>query len=872
MPESRLAPFAPPLLPILLLLASATTARAQCVPQWLPGEGNAGVGGRVDDLAWWDADGAGPISPVVVVAGQFLIAGTVVANNIATYDPASGVWSALGTGTNGVVLSVTTLPNGDLVAAGEFTTAGGTPANHVARWNGTTWSPMGSGTSGGVLSVTTLPNGDVVAGGAFTSAGGVAVNHIARWDGANWNSLGGGVSSLGFQADVWAVKALPNGHVIASGQFFFAGSTAATNIARWDGATWSALGTGLNGVGQAITSLTNGDLVVGGSFTLAGSVPTRGIARWDGTTWSALGTGMGGILTSVLDLTTLTNGDLIAVGSFTLAGGVAANGLARWNGTAWSAVGTGNSSSKAVVALPNGEFVAGTTVLTPGVVASAIARWDGAAWSALGTGFNNGIRDLVVLPNGDTVAGGAFFSAGGVLANRIARWNGTAWAPLGAGMDYQVEALAVLPNGDLVAGGLFRTAGGTPANCIARWDGATWSPLGTGMGNSRPFSDPAVLALAVLPNGDVLAAGDFDSAGGVPANGIARWNGSSWSALGSGFANTISPSDVKVHTLLPLPNGDVVAGGAFNVAGGIPATRIARWDGANWSALGSGMNATVFALAVRTDGVLVAGGNFTTAGGVSANCVARWDGTSWSALGAGLTVGAGPNGFTPSVAALTILPNGDLVAAGFFRNAGGAAADWIARWDDASWSAVDAGINGPVQRDGVMALAQAPNGDLLAGGYFSTAGGLLSANFARLTTPCPATAAPYGTAGAGSAGPMTLRADALPWVGGTFRATTTGIAPNGIAFAVLGFSPQSTPLSQLHPAGLPGSSLLVSLDVTQLLLPAGGIARLEFPIPVDPAYIGLQIRNQAVQIELTGNLQIAGIGSSNALLMTVGSF
>jgi hypothetical protein len=37
-----------------------------------------------------------------------------------------------------------TLPNGDLVAGGIFTS----PASYVARWNGTSWSALGTGLSG----------------------------------------------------------------------------------------------------------------------------------------------------------------------------------------------------------------------------------------------------------------------------------------------------------------------------------------------------------------------------------------------------------------------------------------------------------------------------------------------------------------------------------------------------------------------------------------------------------------------------------------------------------------------------------------------------------------------------------------------------
>jgi len=64
-----------------------------------------------------------------------------------------------------------------------------------------------------------------------------------------------------------------------------------------------------------------------------------------------------------------------------------------------------------------------------------------------------------------------------------------------------------------------------------------------------------------------------------------------------------------------MPNGDVVTGGSFTAAGGASANYIARWDGSNWSPMGTGMDAPVLALAVMPNGDVVAAGNFATAGG-----------------------------------------------------------------------------------------------------------------------------------------------------------------------------------------------------------------------------------------------------------------
>ncbi|HEU4419194.1 MAG TPA: hypothetical protein VFT55_09665, partial [Planctomycetota bacterium] len=153
-------------LSLALTLAGALGVRitAQCSTQWLPGQGMAGTDGQVLATTMWDPDGSGPMQPVLVVGGTFSIAGSVLASNIAAYDPVSGAWSALGLGMNGSVRALIALPNGELVAGGSFTLAGGVSASRIARWNGTSWSALGGGVSAPfteiyVSSLTTLPNG-----------------------------------------------------------------------------------------------------------------------------------------------------------------------------------------------------------------------------------------------------------------------------------------------------------------------------------------------------------------------------------------------------------------------------------------------------------------------------------------------------------------------------------------------------------------------------------------------------------------------------------------------------------------------------------------------------------------------------------------
>lgn len=677
-----------------------------------------GVNGPVSAMAAWDADGAGPGQPVLVVGGRFSVAGDIFANNIATWNGQR--WSTLGDGvnvTNAFSLGVTALTvdsNGDLIVGGDFGTASGVTVNHVARWDGSAWHALGTGlASSSTIQVNAFhvnTAGDVIVGGAFSHAGGVAVNGVARWNGVAWSGIGGGVG--GVQPVVSAVIEAPGGDLLIGGAFSSAGGVTATGVARWNGLAWSPVGTatsgGLPGV-RVLKFMPDGQLIAGGTFAAAAGTPqTDGLARWDGASWRSMGT------TSrfVYALAMPPGGDLIAGGFFSTAWGSGIRSVARWSGSQWTNMGDGvtqigGSSAgeiRSFVVMPDGRlFAAGEFTKASGRTADHVAWWDGAQWQSLGTGLNvasmesaasSSISAIQHMPNGDlVVAGDLTLSADGTETAQVARWNGTEWSRLGLGVGGPVYALALMSSGELVAAGRFTAAGGVSANRVAKWNGTAWSPLGGGIVNGT------VYCLLPLPNGHLIAGGLFSSGG----TNISRWDGATWQPMGAGLGST-------VNALAVLPGGDVIAGGLFSTADGMPASYVARWTGAAWTSMGGGLRYAVSALLVTSTGELIAGCRASPPLAGAGPRLARWTGVDWTVLG-----GAPNNIVVNDVAELS---TGEIVVSGVgFEPVAGSAGNAIARWNGTTWLPLGNGVN-----SGPYVMEALPNGELVVGGAFFRAG------------------------------------------------------------------------------------------------------------------------------------------------------
>jgi len=338
-----------------------------------------------------------------------------------------------------------------------------------------------------------------------------------------------------------------------------------------------------------------------------------GISGWSGVwsfktkEWCALGSGVGNYNYSATTLFIDNSGNLYAQGNFS------SSGIAKWNGSTWSTPTKSPDSSYSLTVDKSGNIY---TVDT-----ANIYKYNGSTWSSIGTGIKGNIGYSILDGSGNLyVARKIVDSMGNLDTSIISKWNGSTWSNLGTKMNAGVTTLAIDGSGNLYAGGNFDTVDGIAVNHIAKWNGSTWSALGSGLGGSIGYSMCSIL---VDGSGNLYVGGQFITAGSTIVNRVAKWNGSEWSALGSGINDRDNSGWVSAMAL--DSSGNIYLGGGFTSVGGVAAKNIAKWNGSVWSALGSELlNGPVAAIAADKYGNIYAGGNFTTAGNVSANFIAVW--------------------------------------------------------------------------------------------------------------------------------------------------------------------------------------------------------------------------------------------------------
>ncbi len=230
--------------------------------------------------------------------------------------------------------------------------------------------------------------------------------------------------------------------------------------------------------------------------------------------------------------------------------------------------------------------------------------------------------------DGKILVGGLFSTIGDSTRNNIARLNadGTldeTFAP-GGGLggilpgDHEypprpyVGSMLLQDDGKIIVTGLFILANGIPRNDFARFN----SDGSLDLGFEPPRDLTNIAALAIQSDGRLV----------VAAPSLMRLNGDG--TVDSSFRNGAVTSIEQVRTILVLPKGQIMIGGGFQTIDGVNRPFLARLDADGWLeedflAGLSGPDAPVSSVLMGPEGNLTIGGEFMRVNGYGRPSLAR---------------------------------------------------------------------------------------------------------------------------------------------------------------------------------------------------------------------------------------------------------
>ena len=657
-------------------------------------------------------------------------------------------------------------------------------------------------------------------------------------------------------------------------------NTDGTGDATFDPGTGPAM-TNDSGFGYDYTAQPDGKVLVAGYFDSFNGVAANGLVRLTATgsvdTGFNTAAGIGGLAPKGLyagAVAMQVDGKILVAGTFSTFNGATAYGLARLNANGsidatFTTPFIAGSEASTIVVQPDGKILVSgllnTSNLSAGLVRLTTNGSLDTGFSApfvagfVGAGFD---PPLILQADGKLIVVGGFTTAS---VNQIVRLNTNGSLDTSfsftTGFEGTPYTVGVQADGTVLVGGFFNNFGNTERSLVRL---TTTGSLDLSFVPKLQTSG-SISAAVRQPDGQLVIGGTFTEYNGVAVHRVVRV--SATGVVDASFAAATGILPGNVNCLALQPDGKVLVGTGAGLV------RLAA-NGAPDASFAAFTHPSITAVAVQPDGRILMGGPFSsTNNGVSYSNLARL--TTSGALDPTFTRQVVSSlGTATSTTALLVQSDGRIVVAGRFTPTGQAAVARVVRYE--STGAFDASFantvaftiaNSPNSPAGIYALAQQPDGKLLAGGNFTAVGGSPHYGVARLTTTgtVDATFSPSSPL-PGVVYTLALQANGRVLVGGSFSITSTASTLVNLARVL----PDGTTDTSFQPTTIPNGqvrSLIVQPDGAIVLAgyftaiggqPSLGLARINAPnVLAVTAPIAIAARTMAWPVPAHGLLHVA---------------
>ena len=230
---------------------------------------------------------------------------------------------------------------------------------------------------------------------------------------------------------------------------------------------------------------------------------------------------------------------------------------------------------------------------------------------------------------------------------------------------------------DLYVGNVFKEIDSVYSNGIAKWDGQDWHAVG---GSLNGDNGQAAAWGGCVYDDKLYVVGTFRVAEGDTCNSVAYWDGVKWHGLA--FPADLFFGETPLNYRCVFYKDELYVGGnCYNDLGGGINRDIAKFDGTTWKQVGMGLfggDSNIWEMVVYKNELYICG-YFRAAAGNAGNKIMRWDGAQWNDVSGGLCSSA-------DIAVDMMVYNDKLYVVGIFNCVGnGLPANNIATWDGERW-------------------------------------------------------------------------------------------------------------------------------------------------------------------------------------------